>query len=147
MDGLFEAATVVPAATRKRWLSFLNTVALDRYSLPARNGTPHVDCSVREPYGASDFYRSCAYNIMHVDMPWEQQQFSSVGDQMSLFPINYLNRFQQSGASNATTDLDVALTTAAKYLLPYPYRLSSDGTFSRNGGCCVAGGGVPDFLW
>ena len=34
-----------------------------------------------------------------------------------------------------------------RYLLPYPNRLSTDGTFSRMGGCCVASGNQPDYLW
>ena len=40
---------------------------------------------------------------------------------MSLFPINYLNRFARD--PNRVQDLALATTVVQKYLLPYPLRL------------------------
>ena len=64
-------------------------------------------------------------------LPWDD----AVGDQIGLFPINFLDRAEYYGRhpnasySNAS-DLTIAHRTAAHYILGWPLRLK-DGTFSR----------------
>ena len=115
----------------------------------APDGKHIVDCSAAFPYGpsANGTSRDCAYAVLNdKDIPWQ----GTIGDHLGLFPVAYLRRFQHSNTPEAD-DAALAITTARKYVVPYPNFLppsSSDTpTFSRVGGDPNQPAGKPTFLW
>lgn len=147
VDGLYEALGILNDETIKsQWEKQLSETILQRYKVdPRTDPVHHANCSHHFPYGEAAAFRSCAFAILSTDMPFSDYQFGNVGDQMNLFPINYLRRYDVRGE---TEDYDIAKVTVDKYLLPFPLRLEVDNTFSRGGGCCVnATSGDTSYVW
>ena len=144
VDGLYDVLDIVDKNVRHAWEVKLSNDILERY-YDRRNS----NCSIRFPYGKCTHFRRCAYAILNVPMPFTDPQFGTVGDLMNLFPIGYLRRYALNN-TRYSADLTLAQSTVEKYVLPYPSRLTTDGTFSRTGGCCVTepvGRSTSSFLW
>ena len=147
VDGLYEALDILKDEDLKaQWEKQISERILERYKVdPKLDPVHHATCSHHFPYGEADAFRSCAYAILNVDMPFSDYQFGNVGDQMNLFPINYLRRYDKRGNLE---DFHIALETVNKYLIPFPLRLGVDNTFSRGGGCCInATKGDTSYVW
>ena len=86
------------------------------------------------------------YKILHnIVVPW----YHNVGDQIGLFPINYLNRILRKTGTpgyNNTTDATIVSRVITQYLIKFPHRLG-DGTFGRKYGWPAEPAGTDTFLW
>lgn len=97
----------------------------------------YLDDYIRQP-------NNFGYHILHnIPIPF----WHNVGDQIGLFPINYLSRVTHSGQGyNKTTDLTIVTRVIYQYILDYIHKLG-DGTLCRNYGWPAEPSGTDTFLW
>ena len=139
--GVAEAAKLINRTDRGTAEALISALDswLDKY-LAAPGALPGaVDCGAKQPYGASNKTRSCAWALLHrknvssASLPADE--FGTVGDQLGSFPLAYLDRYLSRGGSDA--DAKVATSVVLDFVRNYPYRIHDPArTVSRTGGCC-----------
>ncbi len=135
--GVSEAAKLVnqtDPATAAALISSLD-LWLDRYLAAPGMSPGAVDCDAKQPYGASNKTRSCAWSLLHRESALPSDEYGTVGDQLGSFPLAYLERYVARGGND--TDAIVATTVVLDFVHKYPYTISDEThTVSRKGGCC-----------
>lgn len=145
--GVADAAGLVDNATAEALISSLD-VWLDEYLKAPDVAKEGIACGSRQPYGPSNKTRSCAWALLNSPTTLPADEYGTVGDQLGLFPIAYLERFLERGGSNL--DAAVATTAVLEFVRKYPHRIPDQAkTISRTGGCCgpAPKGNSAPYLW